>query len=78
MIPRTHRNGRSDMPRPKTGETPVRHIRLGNEIWELVERAANEDGTTATAIVKTALADYMAKRAKQQQTRRAKGGHPNG
>lgn len=72
MIARTHRNGSSDMPRPKTGVTPVRHIRLGDEIWEQVERAAEEDETTATAIVKTALAEYMAKRAKQRsrQTKR--------
>lgn len=68
MITRTHRNGSSDMPRPKTGVTPVRHIRLGDEIWEQVERAAEEDETTATAIVKTALAEYMAKRARQRRT----------
>lgn len=65
MIPRTHNNGRSDMARPSSGgPTPVRHIRLGDEIWEPVERAAKEDGTTATAIVKAALAEYMAKRAR--------------
>jgi len=55
------------MPRPKTGVTPVRHIRLGDEIWEQVERAAAEDNTTATAIVKAALAEYMAKRAKRRR-----------
>lgn len=51
------------MPRPKTGETPIRHIRLGDEIWEPVELAAREDATTVTAIVKEALRDYIAKRA---------------
>lgn len=72
MITRTHRNGSSDMPRPKTGETPVRHIRLGDEIWDQVERAAGEDGTTATAIVKVALAEYMAKRARQRRAQKVK------
>jgi hypothetical protein len=70
MIARTHRNGSSGMPRPKTGVTPVRHIRLGDEIWELVERAAHEDETTATAIVKEALAEYMAKRARQRRAQK--------
>lgn len=78
MIPRTHGNGRSDMPRPATGKTPVRHIRLGDEIWEPIERAAREDGTTATAIVKAALAEYMAKRARRRRAEQAKGDQTDG
>lgn len=73
MIARTHRNGRPGMPRPKTGVTPVRHIRIGDEIWEQVERAAEEDSTTATAIVKTALLEHLAKRAKQRRRAREAG-----
>lgn len=72
MITRTHRNGSSDMPRPATGKTPVRHIRLGDEIWEPVQQAASEDGMTATDLVKIALAEYMAKRARQRRAQRAK------
>lgn len=72
MIPRTHENGSLTMPRPRTGETPVRHIRLGDEIWEPVVRAAEEDGTTATEIVKIALAEHMAKRARQKRAQRAR------
>ena len=72
MIIRTHRNGSSDMPRPKTGETPVRHIRLGDEIWDPVVQAADEDGVTATDVVKAALAEYMAKRARQRRAQKAK------
>lgn len=64
------------MPRPKTGTTPVRHIRLGDEIWDPVVQAAEEDGVTATDIVKTALADYMAKRARQRRTKKS-GEQPN-
>lgn len=62
---------RPDVPRPATGKTPVRNVRIGDEIWEQVERAAHEDGTTATAIVKEALLEYVAKRAKQR-ARKAK------
>lgn len=67
MIPVRTKTGGPIVPRPKTGETPVRHMRLGDEIWEQVERAASEDQTTNTAIVKTALMEYMAKRAKQRR-----------
>lgn len=73
MIARTHRNGSSDMPRPATGTTPVRHIRLGDEIWEPVQQAATEDGMTATDVVKVALAEYMAKRARQRRALKTKG-----
>ncbi len=72
MIPcNTRATGRSEVPRPATGKTPVRNIRIGDEIWEQVERAAHEDGTTASAIVKEALLEYVAKRAKQR-ARKAK------
>lgn len=72
MITRTHGNGSSDMPRPKTGETPVRHIRVGDEIWDPVVEAAKEDGMTATDLVKAALAEYMAKRARQRRAQKTK------
>ena len=73
MITRTHRNGSSDMPRPSQGgPTTVRHIRLGDEIWEPVQQAAAEDGVSATDIVKTALAEYMAKRARQRRAQKTK------
>lgn len=68
---------RSEVPRPATGKTPVRNVRIGDEIWEQVERAADEDGTTVTAIVKAALLEYVAKRAKQRaraEKRRAQSG----
>lgn len=55
------------MPRPATGRTPVRHIRIGDEIWEQVVRLADLDQTTATEIVKTALREYIAKRRRQER-----------
>ncbi|WP_326642806.1 hypothetical protein OG884_05605 [Streptosporangium sp. NBC_01755] len=70
MIPCTHDAGSTAVARPKTGTTPIRRVRLGDEIWEQVERAAGEDDTTNTAIVKEALADYFAKRARQKRARR--------
>jgi len=72
MIPCTHTLGRSAMPRPKTGETPVRNVRLGDEIWEQVEWIAGEDGTSNTAVVKEALQEYIAKRRRLYRTQQAK------
>ena len=62
MLARTHTHGRSGMPRPKTGQTPVRYVRLGDEIWEQVEWIAAQDGGSNTDVVKTALQEYIAKR----------------
>jgi hypothetical protein len=62
---------RPDVPRPATGKTPVRNVRIGDEIWSQIQLAAQEDSTTDTAIVKQALLDYIAKRAKQR-ARKAK------
>lgn len=70
MIACTHTPGSPSMPRPATGKTPVRHIRIGDEIWEQVERIAGLDGTSATAVVKTALAEYIAKRRRQERVKR--------
>ncbi|MFC3979694.1 hypothetical protein [Streptosporangium jomthongense] len=58
------------MPRPATGHTPRRSIRLGDEIWEQVEYIADLDGTTATSVVKTALMEYIAKRRRQERVQR--------
>lgn len=58
------------MPRPPTGQTPLRSIRVGDEIWEHVERAAEEDGTTTAHIVRQALLEYAAKRARLRRRQR--------
>lgn len=67
MIPWTQEPGRVHVPRPKTGETPIRRVRLGDEIWDQVEWLAELDQTTATAVVKAALAEYIAKRRRQHR-----------
>lgn len=68
MLARTHTHGRSGMPRPKTGQTPVRYVRLGDEIWERVEWIADQDGSTNTDVVKIALQEYIAKRVRQHRS----------
>jgi len=62
------------MPRPATGKTPIRNIRIGDEIWEQVQRLADMDGTTMTDVVKAALTEYIAKRRRQERLRRRQEG----
>lgn len=72
MIACTHTTGSTSMPRPATGHTPRRSIRLGDEIWEQVEHVAALDGTTATGVVKAALMEYIAKRRRQERAERVR------
>jgi hypothetical protein len=74
MIPCTTRtDGRPEVPRPPTGKTPPRTVRIGDEIWEHVKLAAAEDGTTPSAVVVEALREYIAKRARQRRAQQSKG-----
>lgn len=74
MIACTHTPGSPSMPRPATGKTPVRNIRIGDEIWEQVQRLADMDGTTMTDVVKAALTEYIAKRRRQERLKRRQDG----
>lgn len=57
------------MPRPKTGVTPIRHIRIEDDLWSKVKDAAAEDGTSYTEIVKQALDEHFAKRLRRNKKR---------
>jgi hypothetical protein len=48
------------MARPKTGETPIRHVRVGGGIWSQIVAIATEQGRTVTAVVLDALTRYIA------------------
>lgn len=47
------------MPRPKTGVTPVRNVRVATELWEAALAKARETGETITAVIVRALDDYV-------------------
>lgn len=49
------------MPRPATGETPKRNIRIENEIWDPAKDRALAEQQTLTKVVKSYLARYGAK-----------------
>lgn len=48
------------MPRPKTGVTPVRNIRIGEDLWRSAQASARDQGETLTAVIERALTAYVA------------------
>lgn len=67
MIPWTQRQGRS-VPRPRTGETPIRHVRVADKVWDQIGAIAAEQGRTVTAVVLDALNRYIAWYRKQKRS----------
>jgi hypothetical protein len=58
MISWTQQPGRA-VPRPKTGETPIRHVRVEDTLWGQVAEIAVEQGRSVTAVVIDALKRYV-------------------
>jgi hypothetical protein len=58
------------MARPKTGVTPVRNIRIGEDLWRAAQVAAADHDETVTAVIERALTDYV-KKHKREQARAA-------
>lgn len=47
------------VPRPATGKTPVRNLRVRPEVWEPALERAQADGTTLTSVITRFLEDYI-------------------
>ncbi len=45
--------------RPRTGETPIRHVRVEDGIWGEITEIAREQGRSITAVVIDALKRYV-------------------
>ena len=58
MIPWTQQRG-SAVPRPRTGETPIRHVRVADRLWSQVGEIAREQGRSVSAVVIDALRRYV-------------------
>jgi hypothetical protein len=50
------------MPRPATGKTPKRSVRVSDEKWEAVKAQAAAEGKTASDIVNECLDVYLGQR----------------
>ena len=47
------------MPRPKTGETPIRHVRVEGGLWGEIGEIAREQDRSISAVVIDALRRYV-------------------
>ena len=54
------------MARPKTGQTPIRNIRVPDGVWEAAKAKAAAEGRTITDVIAAALRRYIASPAKPQ------------
>ena len=71
MIPWTQEQQRGKaVARPKTGETPGRHIRIDDALWTQIGEIAREQGRSVTAVVLDALKRYVAWWARQSRANR--------
>lgn len=59
MIPWTQQRGAA-VPRPRTWETPIRHVRVPGKVWDQIVRIAKDEERTITAVVLDALTRYLA------------------
>ena len=48
-----------EMPRPATGKTPVRNLRVPQHIWEPALAKARAEGTTLTEVITRFLIRYI-------------------
>ncbi|HLK77204.1 MAG TPA: hypothetical protein VKU77_26580 [Streptosporangiaceae bacterium] len=55
------------MPRPKTGETPIRHVRVEDRLWTQIGDIAREQGRSVTSVVIDALKRYVTWYKRQQK-----------
>ena len=53
------------MPRPATGKTPVRNLRVPDEIWDTALANARAEGRTITDVITTYLKRYNASAARK-------------
>jgi hypothetical protein len=74
MIPWTQEQQRGKaMARPRTGETPGRHIRIDDALWSQIGEIAVEQGRSVTAVVIDALKRYVASQARLKRAERKDG-----
>ena len=49
------------MPRPATGQTPIRNVRIPDHVWDRAKEIAAERGETLTAVIEQALRRYISR-----------------
>lgn len=49
------------MPRPATGQTPIRNVRIPDHVWDAAKTIAEQRGETLTSVIEAALRRYIAR-----------------
>ena len=57
------------VPRPRTGRTPVRNIRVAEQLWRDAQAKAEAEGRTLTEVLATYLTRYVATPPRKQRDR---------
>lgn len=47
------------MPRPATGQTPIRHVRISDALWERIGQVAEAQDRSRSEVVLEALTWYL-------------------
>ena len=57
--------------RPRIGDEPqeTRSVSMDRETWERVDRAAQEDGTTRSAVIRQAVTEHLDQRDQERRRR---------
>lgn len=55
------------MPRPATGKTPLRNIRVAEDLWNAAREKAEMEGRTVTGVIVDYLRRYVAAPPRRQR-----------
>lgn len=54
------------MARPRTGETPIKNVRVPQELWNAAKEEAAEEGRTLTDVINAELHRYVTRRRRER------------
>ena len=61
------------VPRPATGETPGRNIRVGNRLWHAAQEKAKAEGRSLTEVIVAYLRRYVSTPPRKRSDNRPQG-----
>lgn len=59
MVSRTYACDDQHVPRPATGETPVRNVRVAEKLWRAAQAKAKAENRTLTDVIVAYLRRYV-------------------
>ncbi|MFJ2110654.1 hypothetical protein ACIOEX_01775 [Streptomyces sp. NPDC087850] len=65
------------MARPRTGETPIKNVRVPQELWNAAKEEAAEEGRTLTDVINAELHRYVTRRRRERGVTQGASETPN-